>query len=112
MLLGLAVMCFYTIYQVEVTMGKESGTVQIRNNFMKEYGIDLETLHELALKNTQEKYPFSCKSMTEMMRDIMKRTLVEEEGLDEATAEIMANLCELEMQIGQTMEELKKLLGL
>ncbi len=82
---------FAVIYQVEVTMGKESGTIQIRNEFMKEYGITTETLHELALKNTQEKYPFSCKAMTEMMRDIMKRTLVEEEGLDEATAEIMAN---------------------
>ena len=82
---------FAVIYQVEVTMGKESGTIQIRNEFMKEYGITTETLHELALKNTQEKSPFSCKSMTEMMWDVMKRTLVEEEGLDEAAAEIMAN---------------------
>lgn len=59
-------------YRIEVLDGRDNsfGSTLINNQLMKGYGIDQQTLHEQAWKNTKELHPPKIRSMTEMMREM------------------------------------------
>lgn len=59
------------VYKVYIGNTEDGhGTILIRNEHMKMWGVDVNELHALAVENTRELLPITVQSMTEVMREM------------------------------------------
>ncbi len=74
------------IYKVMLGEDKRDGmaTITIKEEHMAYWGLTVEDLHSLAMKNSQEKLPASVKSMNDIMLEMLGR-----DGLPEEVVEAM-----------------------
>ncbi len=74
------------IYKVMLGEDKRDGmaTITIKEEHMACWGVTVEDLHSLAMKNSQEKLPASVKSMNDIMLEMLGR-----DGLPEEVVEAM-----------------------
>ena len=76
-------------YHIHVVSGEIEGSVEVTNQMLKEYGMDVKELHELAMGNMERMYPLSFDSMENIMKNILKSQMMEE-GMEAARAETVA----------------------
>ena len=67
------------IFYILVNRDSEgTGTITVRNNMLSYWGVDADTLYELALANTQRMFRGSVQSMASVMTEILSHKLDEE----------------------------------
>ena len=80
------------IYKVMVTDGEDGvATITIHNNHLDFWGLSVDELHELAMKNTRELLPVTVQSMNEVMLEIFEKDGMDEEMMKMMFAEMPAD---------------------
>lgn len=83
------------IYKVVVGTGADGiGSITIRNEHMEQWGVTLDEIHEMAMKNTKEILPVTVQTMTEVMREMFGS-----DGMPEEMAEMMFSDMPLNQQM-------------
>ena len=83
------------IYKVVVgTSADGIGSITIRNEHMEQWGVTLDEIHEMAMKNTKEILPVTVQTMTEVMREMFGS-----DGMPEEMAEMMFSDMPLNQQM-------------
>lgn len=73
------------IYKVVLETGEDGiGSITIRNEHMAQWGVTVDDLHEMAVKNTKEILPVTVQTMTEVMREMFGA-----DGMPDEVAEAM-----------------------
>jgi len=71
------------IYKVMISSEEDGvATITIHNNHLDFWGLAVDELHELAMKNTRELLPVTVQSMNEVMREIFEKDGMDEEMMD------------------------------
>lgn len=83
------------IYKVVVGTGADGiGSITIRNEHMEQWGVTVDEIHEMAMKNTKEILPVTVQTMTEVMREMFGS-----DGMPEEMAEMMFSDMPLNQQM-------------
>lgn len=83
------------IYKVVVGTGADGiGSITIRNEHMEQWGVTVDEIHEMAMKNTKEILPVTVQTMTEVMREMFGS-----DGMTEEMAEMMFSDMPLNQQM-------------
>ena len=83
------------IYKVVVGTGADGiGSITIRNEHMEQWGVTVDEIHEMAMKNTREILPVTVQTMTEVMREMFGS-----DGMPEEMAEMMFSDMPLNQQM-------------
>lgn len=83
------------IYKVVVGTGADGiGSITIRNEHMEQWGVTVDEIHEMAMKNTKEILPVMVQTMTEVMREMFGS-----DGMPEEMAEMMFSDMPLNQQM-------------
>lgn len=71
---------FYFNLEPEAAIG-ENASIQIENEHLKMWNIDMGKLYDLAMENTQQKLPPRCQNICDIIVDILKQ-----EGIEPGTS--------------------------
>lgn len=83
------------IYKVVVGTGADGiGSITIRNEHMEQWGVTVDEIHEMAMKNTKEILPVTVQTMTEVMREMFGS-----DGMPEEMAEMVFSDMPLNQQM-------------
>lgn len=83
------------IYKVVVGTDADGiGSITIRNEHMEQWGVTVDEIHEMAMKNTKEILPVTVQTMTEVMREMFGS-----DGMPEEMAEMMFSDMPLNQQM-------------
>lgn len=83
------------IYKVVVGTGADGiGSITIRNEHMEQWGVTVDEIHEMAMKNTREILPVTVQTMTEVMREMFGK-----DGMPDEMAEMMFSDMPLNQQM-------------
>ena len=83
------------IYKVVVGTGADGiGSITIRNEHMEQWGVTVDEINEMAMKNTREILPVTVQTMTEVMREMFGS-----DGMPEEMAEMMFSDMPLNQQM-------------
>ena len=83
------------IYKVVVGTGADGiGSITIRNEHMEQWGVTVDEIHEMAMKNTKEILPVTVQTMTEVMREMFGS-----DGMPEEMAAMMFSDMPLNQQM-------------
>ena len=83
------------IYKVVVGTGADGiGSIIIRNEHMEQWGVTVDEIHEMAMKNTREILPVTVQTMTEVMREMFGK-----DGMPDEMAEMMFSDMPLNQQM-------------
>ena len=83
------------IYKEVVGTGADGiGSITIRNEHMEQWGVTVDEIHEMAMKNTREILPVTVQTMTEVMREMFGS-----DGMPEEMAEMMFSDMPLNQQM-------------
>lgn len=83
------------IYKVVVGTGADGiGSITIRNEHMEQWGVTVDEIHEMAMKNTKEILPVTVQTMTEVMREMFGA-----DGMPDEMAEMMFSDMPLNQQM-------------
>ena len=83
------------IYKVVVGTGADGiGSITIRNEHMEQWGVTVDEIHEMAMKNTKEILPVTVQTMREVMREMFGS-----DGMPEEMAEMMFSDMPLNQQM-------------
>ena len=82
------------IYKVVVGTGADGIGSTIRNEHMEQWGVTVDEIHEMAMKNTKEILPVTVQTMTEVMREMFGS-----DGMPEEMAEMMFSDMPLNQQM-------------
>ena len=83
------------IYKVVVGTDADGiGSITIRNEHMEQWGVTVDEIHEMAMKNTREILPVTVQTMTEVMREMFGS-----DGMPEEMAEMMFSDMPLNQQM-------------
>lgn len=83
------------IYKVVVETSEDGiGSITIRNEHMAQWGVSVEDIHEMAVKNTKEVLPITVQTMTEVMREMFGH-----DGMPEEMAQVMFDDMPLNQQM-------------
>lgn len=65
-----------SIYQISLSdfQNKASASIKVTNQFMDSWGINIETLHQIAIENSMRLEPPTFKSMTETMGELIMKS--------------------------------------
>ena len=83
------------IYKAVVGTGADGiGSITIRNEHMEQWGVTVDEIHEMAMKNTKEILPVTVQTRTEVMREMFGS-----DGMPEEMAEMMFSDMPLNQQM-------------